>query len=520
MKKINFTVMMLIAFIVIANCLCVSNVRTPGAGPAGGNAETRGTAVDTAWHLEERGAAARHPSEIAFDSLDWKVPLGGQYRVELKNGPVAYVAADSSLPLISIEAYIRSGSLGDPAGREGLGALMSALLRTGGTKHYHADTLDMLIDLYAMNFSFSQTESHIIFRSSFLYEYLDTAMHIMSQMFHNPAFDARKLERERSIMLEGISHRFVNPGPALNAAYRKHSYAGQTPARLSTEKSVKSITRADIVKLHKNVFDSSVIIMSASGKFDRDAMIARLNALFPKAIVPVCPLADEIRIAPRTRALVVHKQINQAYIRMGLPLFRRPHPDYYAVSVLNYILGGAGFTSRLGSRVRSDEGLTYSIHSRAESNYTYPGTIYIDFFTGPATYPKAVAIILEELDKAVKDGVTEKELEDARASLIAELPSSFRSPEDIVSTYAWNEFYGREPDHYAKYPDELRKLTLDDIKAAAKKYVDVNKMTFTVVGDTTAINAANAAAVKDGFFVLDSLKSKRVVSADSLVHLP
>jgi zinc protease len=455
-----------------------------------------------------------------FDTLDWKIPLGGQYRVELKNGPIAYVAADSSLPLISIEAHIRSGSLFDPAGKEGLGSLMSRLLRNGGTAHYPADTLDMLIDLLAMNFSFSQTETHVLFRSSFLYEYLDTAMHIIAQMFRYPSFEPRRLERERSIMTEGVKHRFVNPGPTLNAAYRKHSYAGQPPARLSTETSIKNITRDDIIRRHKSAFDSSLIIISAAGKFDRDAMIEKLNALFPAPIIPMCPMKPEITVAPHTRALVVHKPLNQAYVRMGLPLFRRPHPDYYPVLILNYILGGSGFTSRLGMRIRSDEGLTYSIHSRAESNYAYPGTMFVDFFTGTPLYPKAVSIILEELDKAAKDGVTEKELDDAVTALIAELPSSFRSPEDIVSTYAWNEFFGRAPDHYERYPEELRKLTLDDINAAAVKYIKTDKMTFTIVGDTAAIRAAGISAEKDGFFVLDSLKSKRVVTADSLIFLP
>jgi len=463
---------------------------------------------------------AAHPSEMEFDTLDWKVPRGDQYRVELKSGPIAYVASDSSLPLVSIEAYIRRGSLADPVGKEGLGSLMSRLLRSGGTAHYPADTLDMLIDLLAMSVSFSQSETHVLFRASFLSEYTDTALHIIGQMLHRPAFEPRRLERERSIMLEGINHRFVNPGPTLNAAYRKHSFAGQLPARLTTEKSLKAITRDDIIKLHKSALDSSVIIMSAAGKFDRDVMVGKLNALFPKPIVAVCPLQPEIAVAPRTRALVVHKPLNQAYVRMGLPLFRRPHPDYYPVAVLNYILGGSGFTSRLGARIRSDEGLTYSIHSRAESNYAYPGTLHIDFFTGTAQYPKAVSIILEELDKAVKDGVTERELDNAVTSLIAELPSSFRSPEDVVSTYAWNEFFGRDADHYEKYPEELRKLTLEDIGGAAKKYVDVNKMIFTIVGDTAAIREAGVAAGADGFFVLDSLKSSQVVGSDSLVFLP
>ncbi|MDR0330648.1 MAG: insulinase family protein, partial [Chitinispirillales bacterium] len=302
-------------------------------------------------------------------------------------------------------------------------------------------------------------------------------------------------------------------------AYRKHAYQKYAPSRITTEASIKSIKRGDIAALHKAAFGSCDIIISASGKFDRNDMISRLNSVFAAPIKPQVPALPEIAVAPQTRALVVHKEISQAYIRMGLPLFKRPHHDYYAVSLLSYILGGSGFTSRLGTRVRSDEGLTYSIHATAESNYTYQGTLHIDFYTKTASFPKAVSIVLEELDKIVKNGVTDEELDNARSALITELPSSFRSPEDIVSTYAWNEFYGRAPDHYAKYPDELKKLTKETLHRAAKKYIAADKITYTIVGDTAAINAAGAAAVKDGFFALDSLKSKRVTVADSLITL-
>jgi zinc protease len=434
----------------------------------------------------------------------------------LADGPIAYVAVDSTLPLVSIVAYIRSGSLTDPAGKEGLGALMARLMRTGGTERYHADTLDALVDQLAMNFSFAQGESDISFRASFLSEYLDTAMVIMREMFFRPVFNAQKLERERSITLEGISNRFANPGPTLSFAYRKHAYQKSAPARISTAASINSITRGDIASLHKAAFGSCDIILAASGKFDRNDMIAKLNAVFTAPIKPQSPVIPNIAVSPKTRALIVHKGISQAYVRMGLPLFKRPNPDYYAVMLLDYILGGSGFTSRLGARVRSDEGLTYSIHSNAESNYVYPATLHITFYTKTASFPKAIMLVLEELDKIVKDGVTDEELENAKAALITELPSSFRSPEDIVSTYAWNEFYGRAPDHYVKYPDELRKLTKADIDNAAKKYILVDKITYTLVGDTTAINAASTAAVKDGFFVIDSLKSKVITIADSL----
>ena len=116
----------------------------------------------------------------------------------------------------------------------------------------------------------------------------------------------------------------------------------------------------------------------------------------------------------------------------------------------------------IGAKIRSDAGLTYSIYSNAESNYIYPGTFYIEFFTKNASFSQAVALIIEEVQKVISEEVTELELENAKASLTGSLPSMFRSPFDIVSTYAWNEYYKRDPDHFKVY-EETAKVTREDL---------------------------------------------------------
>ncbi len=458
----------------------------------------------------------QHPDSMKFDPLDWKIPFGKSYRTVLKNGPVAYVAVDSSLPMITIEAHIRYGSLEDPKQKHGIGSLMVKLLRTGGTEKYSADSLDALIDQLAMKFSFSQSESHITFKTSFLSEYMDTALDIMEQMFYHPRFQPEKIEKEKTILKEHIRHRFVNPGPALNAAYRKLMYPQSSAARLISAISLDSISRDDLITLHEKVFKKRDIVLAASGKFDRKEMITDINTIFRLYSQEKRKRIPEIKIAPKSQGLVVDKNINQTYVRMGLPLFKRPHKDYYPVSVLNVILGGGGFTSRLTTKIRSDEGLTYSIYSHSESNYLYPGTIYIDFYTKTESFPRAVSLVLEEIRKIREKGVTEQELENAKAMLISQLPSMFRSPEDIVSTYALNEFFGRSPDHFTKYSSTIRGLRKKDIDAAARKYLDTSNLTYTVVGDTSALLKK-----ADGdFFSLTSLETKKVISTDSLSSLP
>ncbi|MFP4240746.1 MAG: M16 family metallopeptidase [Chitinispirillaceae bacterium] len=471
--------------------------------------------VEEKKQIPPKQTIAEHPDSLEFDALDWEIPLGTPYRSELENGPVAYVAVDSSLPLINLQGYIRYGSLEDPADKKGLGTLMSKLLRTGGTEKYQADSLDKLIDLLAMRFSFSQNESHISFKASFLSENLNTAMNVMEQMFFHPTFQPEKIQKEKSILKQYVKHRFVNPEPVLKSAYNKLMYPKSDAARLISAASLDSISRDDLVALHRKVFTNREIVISASGKFNRNEMVTRLNRIFSPVAEHEEKKEPEIKVNPELKALVVDKKINQAYVRMGLPLFKRPHPDYYSVSILNLILGGGGFNSRLATRIRSDEGLTYSIYSHSESNYLYPGTLYINFYTKSQSFSRAVTLVLQELQKIREEGVTKQELENARTTYISQLPSMFRSPEDIVSTYAMNEFFGRSPDHYRKYPKALRSITQDDVQNAAKKYLNLSEIRYSIVGDTGALFDESG-----DFFSLDSLKEKKVISTDSLPSLP
>ena len=460
-------------------------------------------------------AVPSHPAKIVYDSLDWEVPLGEPYRTELKNGAVAYIATDSLLPFVKVTAYIAYGSLADPAGKEGLSALAATMLRSGGTEKFPADTLEELLAVYALQFGFSASQTQFTFSGAFLSEYLDTAFTIMKEMFFRPAFSEQKLEKERRIMIEAVKHRFDDPGPILNAAFQKCMYPRQSAGRMSTEASIRSITRNDLIKLHSTLFSPSKVIFCISGAFDSGAMKERLERFFlQKNTAKDNPVFPKVTVNRGPSAMLVHKNLSQAYVSMGLPLFQRPHPDYYPVVLLNEILGGGGFTSRLGKSVRSDEGLTYSIYSVAESNYTYPGTFRITFFTKNTTFARAVELTLAEVTKAVDSGVTEEELANARANLVGELPSMFRSSDDIVSTYGWNEYYGRAPDHFRVYPKKLMEVTREDVLRAARTYLRADSMSFVVVGDSAALMHQ-----KSGEFSLYKLSPRTLVPAE-ITKLP
>jgi zinc protease len=449
--------------------------------------------------------------------MNWKVPLGSPYRLTLPNGLIAYIAEDKTLPMVSISGYIRYGSLNDPKGKEGLSALLTALMRTGGTQKYQSDSLDALLDLYALHAKITAGETQLQFSFSCLSEYLDLCLNVLQQMLFNPVFEEKKVKKNVDLFIEDVYHRFENPGPALHSAYEKAMYSNGANSRMSTVKSLRAITRNDLVQLHQKIFKPENMIFAASGKFSRDSMADRLSALCPKSQgVSSDSLFPSITIRPLQKLLFVNKSITQSYVKLGLPFIQRPHPDYYAVSVLNMILGGESFTSRLGARIRSDEGLTYSIYSNAESNYFYPGTFFVEFHTKSESTCRAISLSLEEIMRLKTNGIAKEELEHAKKILIDGFPSMFRSPQDIVENYALNEYNKRPADHFVTYPQKIAALTIENIRDAAKKYLDPSAFTYTIVGDTSVIFKNDTISG----FSLRKIKPSRFIEPDSIPSLP
>jgi zinc protease len=456
------------------------------------------------------------PSSIQFKPLNWQVPRGEPYRTVLKSGLVAYIAQDPTLPLISISGYVRFGQLNDPRGKEGLCGFLAALMRTGGTQEYQSDTLDALLDRYAMRVRIAAAETQMEFSFSCLSEFTDVCLDMLGQMLFHPVFEEKKIRKTKDLFIEDIYHRFDNPGPVMRAAYEKALYSGNANSRMPVVKSIRSIIRNDLVRLHESVFKTENMVLAVAGNFARDTMVKRLSGVFPKAGAPRDSIFPPVSIHAPAKLLFVRKPVSQSYVKLGLPLFKRPHPDYYAVSVLNMILGGESFTSRLGTKIRSDEGLTYSIYSNAESNYFFPGTFFIEFHTKSESTVRAISLSLAEVDRIKKSGVTAEELDHAKKILIDGFPSMFRNPEDIVENYAMNEYLKRPPDHFAVYPEKINALTANSIQLAARKYLDPSAFTYVVVGDYSAIVKGDTAAG----FSLKKCEPARFINQDSIPSLP
>ncbi len=238
---------------------------------------------------------------------------------------------------------------------------------------------------------------------------------------------------------------------------------------------------------HQRWFHPSNFVVAANGDFDRATMIQKLENLFadwphPGETPPPIP-ADIQFAAPG--AYLVDKDVNQGRVAIMLPGVMRDHPDYFAITVMNRILGGGGFTSRIVNRVRSDEGLAYSAGSSFQGGTYYPLPFSAGFQTKSRTVAYAISIVLEEMKRIASEPASEAELETAKRSMIDTFPRAFASKAAVVGRFAGDEFtgwYQRHPDYYQTYRDKVEAVTLADVQRVAKEHLDTGSIRVLVVG--------------------------------------
>ncbi len=451
-----------------------------------------------------------HPDSISFGTLNWEIPDGKLYRSTIDETPFYY--AENSLPLFSLRLVFKSGEIYGQ-GENGVSALYQYLLESGGTEKRTPTELDSLLDLHAINLSVSTSNSKTTVSIDGLKEQFPRAMTLLREIFESPLFDKERLVRDKAVLKERISHRFDNPGPVMNAVWLKMHYPGSIMADLLTDEEIDGVTRKDLKKFHKTVIKSSPLTVAFAGAVKKSDVEKAVRTLLPKNRKIKEPVLNEPQISSTHKVILVHKPINQAYIKVGQPLFKRPDKRYYPLTLFNDILGGGGFNSRLVTTVRSNAGLTYSISSSLNAGYLYDGTFSASLFTKSESVNHALKLTLETIKKTVNEELKPAEIEEKKMQFVTSLPSSFRSGSDIVATYQNNEVMGRDIEHYRNYPKRLNAVSTETVIKTSAETINPDEFYMVIVGDTTELMKAPE---WNGF----SLKSLNptIITEEELLH--
>ena len=430
---------------------------------------------------------AKKISTFEYKELKWKVPEVGKEveRKVLKNGMVLYLLENHELPTFEMRAVVRTGSIYDSVEQTGLASLTGTVMRTGGTRSMTPDELNRRLEYIGARLSSWVGSESGGASLSCLSKDIDEALQIFTDVLMHPGFNEEQLELEKEKRKEAIRRRNDRPGSILGREFSHLLYGDHPYGRIQEWEQIRDLTAEDLRHFHQRYFKPNNIILGVAGDFNTRQIVKKLEKAFKgweKAKVSF-PSRPEVAKDYRPGVYLIEKEITQSNLRMGHLGVKLGNPDEYAIRVMNFILGGGSFTSRMTSKVRSDEGLAYSVRSSFDTESKDYGTFSASCQTKVGSTHRAIELMVEEI-KRIREGlVTEEELETAKEAYINKYVFNFTDPISVLIQLMYIEYDDRPKDYLQTYLDNVREVTREEVLRVAKKYLEPEGLTLLVVGD-------------------------------------
>jgi zinc protease len=437
-----------------------------------------------------------HPRDIAFPVLDFTPPAGAEYRHELSNGVPVYVVPSHEFPLVSVSFTFKGGEYLMEKSQAGLNSALGGQMRRGGTTSVKPDDLDERLDFLAANvntFVGGETSGASI---NCLKANFDEAFALLMDVVRNPGFDAEKLRVFQDQVIEGFEDRNDNPmGVAMptlsRLAYGEDHYSTWE----ATQATVEAITPEAMLALHGKIFHPGNLLISVTGDVEPDEILAQLETAFEgwtKLERNSNPPKPDHELTPG----LFHSRTTQADLPQGTTLIvgkgiQRDDPDAIPLRIMNDILGGGGFTSRVTNRIRSDEGLAYTAMTQMQPQVWHEGLFFGFFQSKNSTVALAAKLMLEEIDRIKAEEVTEEELRVAKEALIQSFPQRFASKSAMLGVFVNDELTGRDPGYWNTWRDKVKAVDVSTVQRVAQKHLHPDRMAMLVVGDWEAIEGGD-----------------------------
>ena len=432
-----------------------------------------------------------HPDKLVFQPIAYTPPSAAAHRVVLKNGMVVFIAEDQTLPLVNISLLVRTGGYLEPPDKAGLAGLTGSQIRRGGSASLTAEQLDERLDFLAATVSTGIGDTSGQASLNCLRDNLDESLKLFVELLKQPRFQEDRLRLAKEQARQDLKRRNDDAADIERVEWNALLYGEQHfTNRFVTPATLDAISRQDLVDFHRRYFHPANMIAAVSGAFTRAEMIRTLEAAFaswPGAKPSVPPVPSEIATA-RAGLYRIEKDIPQGRVSVGLPAVRRDDPDIYALEVMNEILGGSGFTSRITRTVRSNEGLAYQAGSGLRFGVYYPGAFRAVFQSKSRSVTHATQLVLDEIRRIREAPVTAEELDTVKRNLVETFPSNFESKAQAMGIFAADEYTRRDPTFWQTYRDRIAAVTAADVQRVAQRHLSPDKLVILVVGNQKEID--------------------------------
>ncbi len=425
------------------------------------------------------------PDQVVSPPLTFIVPQVEQ-RV-MDNGMRLYLNPDHELPLVEISLLIGAGRIGESEDQSGLVQLYAAALRSGGTVRLTPQAFDDKLEELAADLSVSSDSYSVSSHLSLHRDELEHGVALLADLLRRPRFDEQRMELSRRQMLEAIRRQNDEPGAIAQRHLRRALYGDHPLGRTPALDTVQAISGKDLLDFHRRYVLPNNLWLAISGDFDPEEMEQMLDRFFGDwPLQPFEPQYIQPLSAPiEPSVLAISKDVPQTTVLLGQRGITKDHPDLYALRVMNFILGGGGFNSRLMREVRSNRGLAYSVYSFFQVGRRLPGLFVAGCETRTATVDEVVGLMRQEMRRISEEPVSDEELEIARESLVNSFVFAFEDPHEVVRQALRLDYYGYDRDFLQRYRDRLAAVTSEEVLAAARQHLHWDGQTIVLVGEQT-----------------------------------
>lgn len=442
-------------------------------------------------------ALPARPEKLTFKTLEFQTPKAKDFKAKLKNGIAAYVAPEpGGAPIVRISLAWKGGSYLDPKGKEGLAQLFGGQFAQGGTTNLKPEQVEEALEQTAASITSSCGDTGGSLSLQCLEKDFEATFKLFLEILQQPGFAQARLDLAKRSQRQGMERR-NDAVTAIAPVELNRLLFGEThfSALDATAASLEAITREDLAAFHARILHPANLMVVASGKFDRKALMDKLNATLgalkpgkEAQVSPKIPAPDHVR---KPGLYLVDKAAPQAMVSWAFPGLRRSDPDWHAAYVMNQILGGGGFTSRLTRTIRSNEGLTYGVRTALGEGPHWRGDLSGSSQTSNKTVAYLLRLALREMQILKDAPVPEADLKIIKDAIIESFPSRFSNKAALAATFAQEAQLGWPEDWWQDYRQKIQAVTAGDVQRMAKKLLDPSQVVILAVGKAGEIEAGD-----------------------------
>ncbi|OGF64538.1 MAG: hypothetical protein A2Y62_06825 [Candidatus Fischerbacteria bacterium RBG_13_37_8] len=414
-------------------------------------------------------------------------------RIRFANGLTLILVEWHSLPMVHIKIMFKTGTIDVPPEKAGL-AEAAVYLPSQGTDSKNAMEIAREIDFIGAKFNSKSREDASHISLTILKKHLHKGLALLNDVLLHPQFLTEELERWKKRTLSSLAQEKADPSITVSKKFKKFIFQSCPYGNYPIETTVHAISRTNVSDFYHSYYTPNNATIVIVGDVIPDEIVDEVNTLFSKWKPSELPPESVVEVSPPdhfTTQLINKDDLNQAQIRYGYITTNRNTPEFFPILLLNYILGGGGFSSRLMAEIRSNKGYTYGISS-AFLLYKYSGIFVISTFTKNEIVFSMINEIRNQLHILKNNNVTEEELFAAKSYFKGSFAQKFERPETISDQLLYVELYQLPEDYFDTFKSNIEKVTIQDIKNAIEHFIHPDRAGIVILGKSnTYMNDMN-----------------------------